>query len=352
MGYVGGIDVQPGRSGVSYMTSEDIITAYMQDIDREKTEKSMHSRQTRRGRFEQYIQENDVELLDLDGDDIYLYINYLKNDGLADQTIIGYTQFVFNLCEFLLVDPRYDPSFDDSILERDYYEEQNIDLDSPEYIKRRKRQDKKNIKSIDLEHIKAVATYTIDPQIRNELIIRLLWQTALRAEELARIKIGNIDFDKREIEIRSAKLEPKHELYTRKVFYHENLDFLMDKYRNYERPRYKSAEDSDYLFVSRKSEKISSGIVSRIVRESAKRAEKSGEYDFTVQEQMYTDSQGNPRYFVTAHRIRHSAISYWANVRELPIHQIRMMAGHEDIQTTMGYISTDWEDVRETFQYQ
>lgn len=45
--------------------------------------------------------------------------------------------------------------------------------------------------------------------MQNELIVRLFWEIALHSDEMSRVKMRNIDHDRREITVRSVKLHQK-----------------------------------------------------------------------------------------------------------------------------------------------
>ncbi|EMA01365.1 Phage integrase family protein [Haloarcula vallismortis] len=68
------------------------------------------------------------------------------------------------------------------------------------------------------EHVPGKRNFT---QTRNELIVRLFWETALRSDEMSRVKMRNIDDDQREITVHSAKLNRKEhpDLYHRRVWW-------------------------------------------------------------------------------------------------------------------------------------
>lgn len=67
------------------------------------------------------------------------------------------------------------------------------------------------------EHVPGKRNFT---QTRNELMVRLFWETALRSDEMSRVKMRNIDDDQREITVRSAKLNRNEhpDLYHRRMW--------------------------------------------------------------------------------------------------------------------------------------
>lgn len=198
--------------------------------------------------------------------------------------------------------------------------------------------DSKAILAIPEERIMNIAEAATSD--RDELIIRLFWQTGIRASEMAGIKMEHIDWDDRSILIYTAKAEPKDENYTRRVYYHPNLDYLFDEWM-LKRKQYSTADDDEqgYLFNNMHSESTNPGTLSRIVKETAIEADEN--------EVMYEDKAGRKRWLVTAHTLRHSFGTYCANKAEIPLHIIGDRMGHKSLDTTRDYISSDEEVAKE-----
>lgn len=173
------------------------------------------------------------------------------------------------------------------------------------------------------------------PRTRNALIIRLLWQTGLRAHEACNITLDAIDRSERQITIRSDKTES-----TRKVWYQSSLENLIELWVEVKRPAFKTAEDSPYLFVSQKSERISPDQLNHMVRQAAENA--------GIQESEYTDKMGRTKHKIHAHVLRHSfAVQALRNGWNLEY--IRQAMGHEELDTTRVYLDALDEDLREAF---
>lgn len=175
--------------------------------------------------------------------------------------------------------------------------------------------------------------------VRNELICRMLWNTAMRADELSRVRTDKIDWDNREIEIRSAKLnrEDHPELYRRKVWWDPELTYLMRRWETI-----RGGGDNTYFLIGERGGQLSPSYISRIVKETA---EKVG-----IQEPLTTDPDGTvTQWMFTAHRLRHARISHLANETDMDLNHIRMMAGHASIQTTLRYVHEDWTAARKGF---
>lgn len=134
---------------------------------------------------------------------------------------------------------------------------------------------------------------------RNKLIILLSYHTGVRRQELADMKLEEIDRQERRIEVYSSKSDSEfvEKDPRRPVWYGPSLDPLMDKWIDIERPGYVTAE-SPYLFVSERAERMTTHSINRIVVQSAENAD--------MQEVMYTDRNGSERHLITHHSLRHS----------------------------------------------
>jgi len=118
---------------------------------------------------------------------------------------------------------------------------------SQKYLVLRKQNpedESKAILSIPQERIERIAEHASSD--RDELVIRLFQQTGIRASEMEGIKFEHINWDDRSILIYTAKAKPKDENYTRRVYWHPNLDYLFEEWR-IKRKQY-TTRDSEYLF--------------------------------------------------------------------------------------------------------
>lgn len=178
--------------------------------------------------------------------------------------------------------------------------------------------------------------------IRDKLIIRLLQDTGLRASELTSVTVNRVreGWENNEIdEVQTAKRDG-HE---RTVFYTDRTSILLTEYLDGGgRDRYTTAEDSEYLIVSLRSNKMDSNWLNRIVRQSA--------VDAGVQEVMYTDAKGDPRYRYTAQHFR-SNFAIKSVKNGMPLEMLRRILGHAELQTTKeAYLGFRRKDVRDAYQ--
>lgn len=173
-----------------------------------------------------------------------------------------------------------------------------------------------------------------DPPLRNELIVRLLWQTGIREKELVNIRLSDLDREDRSINIRTTKTHQN-----RTVYYQPSLDILMDQWVDggY-RLSYKPAESSPYLFLSFCSDKMNKKTVNEVVKEGAS--------DAGFQEPLYEDAAGQTRWKITAHTLRHSyAVQSLKN--GMDIRRLSKLMGHASLETTKKYLRVTESDLQD-----
>lgn len=175
-------------------------------------------------------------------------------------------------------------------------------------------------------------------RLRDELIVRLLFQTGCRVTELCDIRWpADVDRGERAINIRGKGRK------NRTVYYQPSLDFLMEVWIEERRPATYYASESEYLFPTSHSEQITRQTVEEVVRETAERAD--------LQETYGEDTDGHTRHTVTPHTLRHSFAQSALNDRNWDIYTLSQALGHEDTEiTTSTYLHDDEEQVRKAYQ--
>ena len=196
------------------------------------------------------------------------------------------------------------------------------------------RKSKKNLHYLEPEQVKAMADET--ERLRDNLIIRLLFQTGCRATEVAEIRLSDIDLEAREIHVRGKGSK------NRLVCFQDSVKFLLDTWVNERRPAIYYAEDSPYLFPTSHSENIKSDALGTIVKDAAERAD--------LQEVYGKNTDGQSLNSITCHTLRHSfAMAALSNGWD--VFTLSQALGHESAETTTNtYLHRDDKQVRRAFQ--
>lgn len=259
------------------------------------------------------------------------YAIFLKQQGYSDTTVKDRFAAVSMLYRFLSDKVRAieDNPIDDVNLD----EADIVDYKNPT---RKSKELKEDIYYVTPEQKEELLNHVPGPFLRNELLVNLLWQTGIRREEAANIKIEDIEREKRQINIKGKGNK------NRVVFYQPTLD---DTLKIWLEGGYRSsslcAEESPYLFLSERSLRLHPHQINQIVVNSAKNAE--------IQREMYRDPNGQARYKITAHSVRHGfAVQCLKN--GMDIKTLADLMGHESLDTTKEYLKFTTEDRRTTYR--
>lgn len=202
--------------------------------------------------------------------------------------------------------------------------------DSSTFKSRKTREDVEYLKSAEVDEL---ARNT--ERLRDELMIRLLFQTGLRVTELCNIRLNDVDREERKIDIRGKGRK------NRAVYYQPSLDLLVDVWLDERRPAVYYADESEYLFPTSHSENITRQTVEEVVREAADRAE--------LQEVYGRNADGHELHTVTPHVLRHS-FAMAALDNGWDVYTLSQALGHADAETTTStYLHDDKERKKRAF---
>ena len=172
-----------------------------------------------------------------------------------------------------------------------------------------------------------------DPKVRNELLIRLMFQTGIRTKELRNIRIQDLDRNNRSIKVEDAKSNKY-----RTVFYNDLEPWLSQWLDQGYRDSLRPASDSPYLFITNRKERFSINTASRVITEAADNAE--------IQETMYEDNNGGERKRITPHALRHGFAR--SCVKDgMDISYLKELMGHENLDVTKQYLKFTDQDKRD-----
>lgn len=238
---------------------------------------------------------------------------------------------------------------------KDYWEDRDTlpidhdDFSITDYIdrgvtaKEKKTAARDGIVFITPDEYQKLLEHVPEPKFRNELIVKCLWHLGLRRKELTDIEIapkreeedvyGRLNFEENRLDVPSVKGSDG-----RPVWFRESLAVPLKRWIRSERKAVYYADESDYLFPTRRSEKLSPKRVTKVVTDAAKNA--------GIQTTLYTDANGNDRKRITPHALRHGfAIKHVRNGTNVKI--LNDLLGHDDIETTQVYLQFDDETKRE-----
>lgn len=147
---------------------------------------------------------------------------------------------------------------------------------------------------------------------RDYAIVTLLAYSGMRISEAVNLKLSDVNLAARKIIVRYGKGKKQ-----RLVIINDKIVNAIKTYLN-ERSRLKN-KDSDYLFISRESSRISRTRINHIFND-------------------YSD-------IITPHMLRHFFCSY-ALEKGWSVHEVAGQAGHANIHTTLIYTNPSREEMR------
>ena len=159
-------------------------------------------------------------------------------------------------------------------------------------------------KITDIEVKKFLQDVLENKNKRNYAIVILLAYTGLRISEALSIKMNDFNLQTGECIIRNGKGEKQRVVLLNSKVIHALRDYLL------ERKAYSMAQQSPYLFISKKREKLDRTVVNRIF-------------------QSYSE-------MITPHQLRHFFCTN-AIEKGFSIHEVANQAGHSNIHTTLLY---------------
>ena len=312
------------------MSESETIESYLQ---REKGLKSQSTADNKRNAvngLQEWMEEVGVDsLTDVTPTDIESYMSYMSNEDYSPKTIrIRYTAL---------------KSVFDHLSERENLIEESpfgpleySDFSSIMNGTKKENTTKEEITYVTPEQVEKIVDHLSAPKLRNELIVRLMFQTGMREVEANTTRIDDVDREERSVNIHGKGSK------NRTVYYQPNLDILLKQWIDggY-RASNQAAQSSDNLFITNTSEQMSTGRISRIIKNAAK--------DAGINEVMYVDQNGLKRWKYTAHSLRHGhaveALKSGIDVRTVQKHM-----GHSSLEQTMKYLRLVEDDVRKSYQ--
>jgi site-specific recombinase XerD len=185
--------------------------------------------------------------------------------------------------------------------------------------------------------------------LRNELIVRVLWNTGCRPSEIARMQTRRVNLSSRSITVQNSKVKDTDaDNYEKTVFFTRKTRRLMREWLNRGgRAELLHSEESIRLFPGYNTKEISSRQVNSIVRQAADAAD--------VQEDSLERADGVMVNRVTPKALRHSFAVHSVRGRELSgtpamdLETLRQIMGHATLETVRQYLQFREATTRNTF---
>jgi integrase len=174
------------------------------------------------------------------------------------------------------------------------------------------------------------------------LLFRYQAYLGLRVGEVCKLHISNIDFDKRELTIKSEKSGRMDSLIIPLDLFKETVEFINRHIAEIKAAQgYIFYKENDYGHTGLPY--INLNYVRNVFREVVQRAELNQTY--AISEETYSAHRPRPLHRLTTHSLRHYAITRMAKSTNGNLVLASRFARHANPTTTMRYIAKDNEEL-------
>lgn len=320
------------------MDFEDLVLEYKRRRSRKSADSTVSIYTTHVENWQDWLIENrDKDVWDANSVDLLIFVEELTDDGLAPSSINQRTSAISKFYQDMekLAERGYNMP---DVPENPYdgFDKEDRKLLNGDTKKKQGLEDttQDEYPYLSSDKVSELVENVQAPRLRNELVIKLLFNCGFRRGELANCKLRDIDRDDKSIFIPPRKSEGRYVSYNGSY-----LDFLLDQWIDYgERDSMTYADESEYLFPTNESEHISGDHINQIVKDAAKEAD--------IQETLNKYADGREIHKVTAHTLRHSfamqTIKSGVHVKTL-----QTLMGHTELDTTLIYLQQSKDEAKE-----
>lgn len=285
-----------------------------------------------------WVSKNNYDVTEVDKRTLRTYLNDIQDGGQSGHSLNNAFVSLRMFYSYLEERGEVDENPADDIDIRKYQSVKEVKKGSKRANELRSKGGFVSLTRDEVDKLVAHADEARGNPLRNELIIKLLFQTGVRRGELQEIKISDMERDANppSIEIPTLKVAGNP---IRVVYYQPSLNTDLDLWLNggY-RDALPTANESPYLFPSDKSKQLGEWAINRIIVDSADAA--------GLQETAYTDYNDRKRNKITAHSMRHSYAMECLE-SDIDVKTIQKTMGHEKLETTQRYLEAHEETTRD-----
>lgn len=176
------------------------------------------------------------------------------------------------------------------------------------------------------------------PAFRNEVMIRLIWHTGLRQGEISELKCRDVNLAENKLDhFWSPKINTE-----RTVTFKPSLNWFLSEWLNggY-RDSYTGSGESDYLFLTHRSESFPRDRPNKIIKKAATEG--------GIQEVRKVDTAGRELHTITSHAIRRGHAMHLLK-NDVDLRTIQKRLGHAKLDTTIGYLPISPEDTSDKIE--
>lgn len=293
--------------------------------------------------FDKFLTRKDYELHDLNNKKLKRFSYHLQNQkGLADSTVHHRWYAVR------------------AYLNEYVYEDDIGFIDGDKYLLNHLNSGTKTVQENDMDihwlpQDKIEQLIEGAKNLKNSLVIQLLWNTGCRPSEVSRMKLRRMNRSNRSIKVQTSKVQDSDaDNYERTVFYSRSMRKTMREWLDRGgRDSHPHAQESPYLVVGYNTPQVGPRQVNKIVRMAA---EEAGIQEKSI-ETAQTDKNGDPVSVnrITPKTLRHSFAVHSVRGEELSgsppmdLERLRRLMGHSSLEITRQYLRFRESELRKAY---
>ena len=284
------------------------VQKYLEYLKYEKnySENTILSYQTELQKYTEYLSKNKIDYQKIAKEEIRSYLKYLDELQYKNSSISRNISSIRSFYNYLVLK---------KIITNNMWSQ----IKNPKI----KRKIPNFLTTMELEKIFAKKEFKTPYEIRNRLIIELLFATGLRVTELINIKIKDISMEEKVIRtLGKGKKE-------RIVYYGEYAKEMLMLYLQKARTQLLENKKSEYLLVGKNSTQLTRARISEII---AKEIQDSGLH-----------------HHISPHVLRHTFATQLLN-NGADIRSVQELLGHENLSTTQIYTHITNEQLRKAYR--
>ncbi len=255
--------------------------------------------------FNRYLKEHNLAYLTIKRDDIREYLKYLDVLKYKNSTQARMISSLRNYYEYLLVKKR-------------------INNNPFKLIRNPKKEHKlPNFLQYD-EFIKLIDGLDLDKDfdVRNRLILELLYATGVRVSELINIKLNDINYKDKSIKVLGKGNKE------RIVYFGDYAYDMLDRYQNGVRGNLLKGKESSYLFINKNGDQLTAHGVEEVINNVVQRV--------------------SLKHKISPHVLRHTFATHLLE-DGADIRTVQELLGHASLSTTQIYTHVTNEHLRNVY---
>jgi len=306
-------------------------------LQREKKRKKRNTFENRHSgllAYEQWLDNTEKEIDDINFIDIEDFADWLANDkgngGLSHRSAELYIQQVNQFYKRRIKEQKQKESENGRVPDSEIItpvDNAELELNTNETEREKQTHDRQR-QGLTVEEMNQIIE--LADSFKRQLVLKCLGGLGCRPSDLQDIRVQDVDLDNNRVKIRSSKTTNNRE-----VPISDSLREYLNLWLNHGyRDGCYYAETTDWLIPGERSEQVGTRTIDKIVYETAGKSE--------LQETIYTSSDGREHQKITAYSFRVGFASHMK--KKVSPKELQYLMGHKQIETTLKHYTEVTDD--------